>query len=107
MKDKKIEDYIYATTEVTFKTLGYDFTGFTIDADDFSCDFHLRKKTVDDIVGIILKFCETYEINWETLVFQTSKKIFNEINQKTLSSNKTVWEMFKERNFEIREKADE
>lgn len=102
MGKKETEIYAYEPTVVNFKEIGYMFTVFTISADTFNCEFTLRNTSIDSIVITILRFCNAYEISRECLVFETSQEIFNNINKKTLSNSKTVWELFKEQNVEIK-----
>lgn len=101
MKEKEV--YCYEPVMVTFKELGYRSTTFEISSDTFRCEFRLTNTSIDSIVTAILRFCNAYEIDKDELDFKTSREIFNNINLKTLSNSKTVWELFKEQNIEIEE----
>lgn len=102
-KQKEIETDCYVPTIITFKKLGYRCTEFKISGESFNCEFRLKNTSIDSIVICILRFCNAYEISRDELLFETSGEIFNAINAKTLSSSKTVWELFKEQNIEIKE----
>lgn len=99
----KTEVEVYEPIEVIFKELGYSNIQFSICGDNFRIEFYLQNKSIHEIQHILLNFCDGYDIDWDKLEFKTSREVFNRINLKTLANDKTVWELFKERNIEIQD----
>jgi hypothetical protein len=108
MKDKQeTEVYAYEPICVYFKELAYSRTIFSISHGNFYVEFQLREKSIDDIQDALLRFCDAYEIDWEMLMFETSKEILNRISLKTLASEKTVRELLEVRRINLKEKTNE
>lgn len=87
--------------DVFFKRIGYEVTVFDIYLYLNVITFELHKKSIDDIKEIIYRFCDAYEIDWEQLSFKTSPENYNRLDVKTLYGEKTLNELFRDRNIRI------
>lgn len=84
--------------EVCFSELAYSRSRFTIRTNNVRVEFTVYEKTVDDIQHLLLNFCDGYNIDWGLLDFKAHDDVLKLIKQKTLSGEKTVFEMFENRN---------
>ena len=87
--------------EVVFAELTYSCSRFFIRTGSVNVDFTVYQKTVDDIQHLLFNFCDGYNIDWGLLDFKAYEEVFKLINQKTLSGEKTLFEMFENRNIKI------
>ena len=87
--------------EVCFSELAYSRSRFIIRTNNARVEFTVYEKTVDDIQHLLLNFCDGYNIDWELLDFKAPEEVLKMITQKTLSGEKTVFEMFENRNIVI------
>lgn len=93
---------------IIFKRIGFSKTEFTITSNtgEFSHTIVLKEKDIDDIVLTIQRWYAAYSHageNWGNANYYASGEIMSSIKQRTLSSAKSVWDLFKEKSIEIRD----
>lgn len=90
----KLSNRVSPIRRVIFKELGYYRTEIRIEAEGFEVEFCLHEKSIDDIVDVLKKFCFGFGFAFTSLTFVASSELLTRINRKTLSSTKTVYDMF-------------
>lgn len=88
---------------VLFNEIGYSRTELCINLDkDTKINYSLFETSIDTIKKHLLKFTQTYNIDWEQLDFRTSPQLYNIICKKTLYCNKSLKDLFSEQFINIK-----
>ena len=96
------------TINIIFTKIGFSKTEFTITSStgELSNTFILKEKIIDDIVIAIQRWYLAYGFkgeSWQSANYYASREILNSIKQRTLLSEKSVWDLFKEKYIEIQD----
>ena len=66
---------------------------------------YFKEKDISTIKYILTNLFDAFKIDTNNVEYKTSSETMNRITQRTLSSTKTVWELFSDFGIEIKEET--